>query len=531
MMPEKNFALIEPEPPFGLNHKDISTGMPCEIIRRNGNIYRNVVLSAEYRTDITELRINTELSGEAKRKLLYTLGTAISRCYADYLGVESDEIDFGITVKDTIFIYDTCSGGAGYSNKLGNCIDYILEMAYNKLVNHSCKKACTRCLIDKRTILFIDMLDKDLAIEWLEKEKSTRAVIPDLLYPMFAGKELKKITKNIDSELFGVLNRYPERVLFFLGDDFESSALIDSIQHNLDELKLMHKVVLPVISTKDAKANVNLEQRIRIMSLEAQYSEIKTVDKQPDVQLIVSVSDYQDEYVYFKYDGAYYKVTNPDNITIGQYQLPDYSVAQNLNSDLFVNRVTVPNTSTKDMFKTIMSNKLEKLKLFINNVTDKNVSAKYQDRYMVSPGSCIMLGQILGAIEKELGIEIIKTRIQTCDKFSKSNYRYVNEQFLSTTERDEYLTDCIISNTKSLTDNDIAVTSVQDLAHQRILTIFNKEFIIEINPDGGFMTGWKYDYGTLIPFGDKLSSNYNLTNTEIHHYSNIRYTIGWERRN
>ena len=91
-------------------------------------------------------------------------------------------------------------------------------------------------------------------------------------------------------------------------------------------------------------------------------------------------------------------------------------------------------------------------------------------------------------------------------------------------ERDEYLQDSIINN---VGDVNVDIDSEKKLPHARLLKLYNQDFEITINPDGGFAQGWKAfkEYTNTVQ-NDRRKS-IELTNTLYRNSLPIRFTVGW----
>lgn len=160
-----------------IEHKHLQTGKSCDGAGNGGaEIRRHVLLVGRYQTDFVEVKFYDEKSFEiTDPTTLYSLGVIISRKLTEFLGVNEGEIDFGYNGQyNSIFIYDTALGGAGYSPLLCEYKDTVLDLAREALSKKCCAKACTRCLVDRMSQWYIGYLDRQKAFEWLEMEYETR---------------------------------------------------------------------------------------------------------------------------------------------------------------------------------------------------------------------------------------------------------------------------------------------------------------------------------------------------------------------
>lgn len=530
MKPETKF---EGDPnyqsPFGSVHLDIRSGKQCDIQTYNGSVKHNVVLSAQIPTDIAELNIATDLVGDEKVCLLHTLGTVISRVFAQLLGIDDDELDYGLTSQETLFIYDTSAGGAGYSCQLPNYIEKVLDESLCRLVNHNCKKACTRCLIDSRSNIYRDYLDKGLAIDWLQAELNSRQDIPASVQNMFPGETVRKVTKDINTELFNRLSD-ASSASYFMGDDPAKEFMDDKLTPCFSKLMFSGKQVTPVVNSM---ANLNFSQKLCLITLESKYGRLAQVKSVPQVEKpLIYVEDASTTYFYFKEGDAYYYAIGTSVLALVPCSAPHIDPST---TSIFINKVVAPSTTTRSYLDMVLGKNAHALNNFMTQLaTQRPVMVHYTDIYLSSPGSCILLGQFVATLLARYGLNPVKILVSTSRVLDSKDDTYMNGSFLSVTERNDYLEDCINA---SLQDVGIDVVDGVEikcdgkLPHSRLLRICNADFELEINPDGGIMQGWEYVWGTYAPHNDKdMVLDYDLKNTQIQHYNAIRYTIGWTKR-
>tara|TARA_R110002049_G_scaffold1346_1_gene10226 strand:- start:1790 stop:7675 length:5886 start_codon:yes stop_codon:yes gene_type:complete len=138
----------------------------------DGNVKDNVILGSDLQTDFVELLLrqpDDTLINDVV--LLNSLGVVLSKALTTHLGIEENEVEYGIKryrTYRTLFFYDTVRGGAGYSTQFTTHFETLLKVAL-ELCNCSCESACTRCLIDRRSQWSADSLDRHIAKQWLEQ--------------------------------------------------------------------------------------------------------------------------------------------------------------------------------------------------------------------------------------------------------------------------------------------------------------------------------------------------------------------------
>ena len=158
------------------NHRRLRGGRDTngESICTAQNVREHIILGSKFKTDFTEIRLkNRNQTFVNDKRTIYSLGVIFTKSLAEFLAIEESELGFGIKQYkgyQTIFIYDTAKGGAGYASQFKFYAEKILKLALNQLENCDCQNACTKCLIDRGTQWHIEDLDRFLAIEWLQSE-------------------------------------------------------------------------------------------------------------------------------------------------------------------------------------------------------------------------------------------------------------------------------------------------------------------------------------------------------------------------
>jgi hypothetical protein len=120
--------------------------------------------------------------------LIYSLGVVLRKALTQELGIDESEIDYGVTFNNgvtTLFLYDTNKGGCGYSKVMydPNKCQNIFARALNILQDAPCdcetndKGACSHCLIDHKSLHFVNNLSKARVMSWLavQQQKTVKS--------------------------------------------------------------------------------------------------------------------------------------------------------------------------------------------------------------------------------------------------------------------------------------------------------------------------------------------------------------------
>lgn len=162
--------------PKAVNIKDGEQRTYC-----SGNILPNIHLGVSTHTDVFELILRSPENGylsnskEAK-SIATTLAVALRRALSEQLGISINEIQYGIrplilSGKQHSFalqLFDSASGGAGFSSNAIHHIDSILKRMLMILrCAHNCEAYCSACLLENDSRFDVNKLDRQLALKWL----------------------------------------------------------------------------------------------------------------------------------------------------------------------------------------------------------------------------------------------------------------------------------------------------------------------------------------------------------------------------
>jgi hypothetical protein len=134
-------------------------------------------LHHEFKTDVAKITFETDTSDlNTMRSVMY----ALLNSFANTLSIEKRDIKTCLTYKrengkyeHRIIIYDSVPGGAGHSRRLvtqdGAILKRVIEYAISLLSECTCEPSCYRCLRAYENQKIHEMLDREKALEFLEK--------------------------------------------------------------------------------------------------------------------------------------------------------------------------------------------------------------------------------------------------------------------------------------------------------------------------------------------------------------------------
>jgi hypothetical protein len=488
----------------------------------------NVILGGRFKTDFCEIRIRENNAYSRNETLLYSLGSVFVKELASYLAIETGELDFGIKKYDnysTIFIFDTTKGGAGYANQFFLYADEIFKQSKIKL-ECSCQNACTKCLIDRKTQWHINLLDRNIALEWLNSI-SNYTIPVDVAnnYPtarrLIGGIKQELIKLNYASKV--------KEVWLYVNPTIQNWDL-DSILflENLKSKAIVNIVLTeaPIIAnSQDVMTLIQLSTRSRFW-----------IQKDDDNKLVTTIS-----FVQLQDDtNNQYFVNDTVNIDL------DKNWGESSNGELFkVNIPILPNLQpfqidnllyTGNVFEAVLDtnsivnsanladeilNKLENKVDLGGKMKDKKFNVFYSDRYLKTPFGCLLMLQFLNRLQTKLGFEIDNFTFSGQDFYNERTPQKLFHEFKDRESRDSYLK----SFSYELDASNVNVVS-NSIPHYRYFEFSNDEIKIIIRPDAGVEHGWKLK-DSNISYDDVLSLDTHFEIIKMNNHP-ILYTISIE---
>lgn len=496
--------------PLG-THKHLHTGGDCK-----GTVLRHIVPAARYNTDFVEMRCYGK-DGKPIRdqSLLRSLGVVLSRELTRHLGVNEDEVDFGYNpVTGSIFLYDTAVGGAGYSTLLLDYREEVLQRALTSLQACNCQKACTQCLIDRRSQWYIADLDRKKLIEWLKMEQKSRTAPPEVTEAL--GEEgVTTVTTNLTALLTPLASSSElEEMRIYLDDDYEKWR--NEIEGHLKLLlQLWHKgIKTTFVVPKEMDINsYPFDVQSLLNQLTTQYRFAVCAQSTHGAYKPLLALRYKDKWRTFY--GA--EIQRSFGSAWGEGQL--YEKKNDTLGELnYVNREELlKQLKTKDtlgfdarlkadcmlsgLFRLIQDSKDSNEKEHKEDwnhiqqaIEGKEISVSYTDRYLMTPLGCMLLVRFLQCLKDQWGCRIKDVEVHLSSKIDGKNDTYaVNEPFEYFEDRDNFLTEALIQCCEV---ENADIQSGQYIAHERDLKISTGTHSLCLRPDAGISQGWtpnRYD--------------------------------------
>lgn len=495
--------------PLG-THKHLHTGGDCK-----GTVLRHIVPAARYNTDFVEMRCYGKDGRPIRdQSLLRSLGVVLSRELTRHLGVNEDEVDFGYNpVTGSVFLYDTAVGGAGYSTLLLDYREEVLQRALTSLQACNCQKACTQCLIDRRSQWYIADLDRKKLIEWLKMEEKSRTAPPEVTEAL--GEGVTTVTTNLTALLTPLSSSSElKEVRIYFDDDYEKWS--NELEGHLKLLLQLRHKGIETTFVVPKKMDINsypFDVQSLLNQLTTQYRFAVCAQSTHGAYKPLLALRYEDEWRTFY--GAEIQRSFDSDWGEGQLYEKKNDTLEKLND---VNREELlKQLKTKDtlgfdarlkadcllseLFQLLQKSKDSNEKEHKEDwnhiqkaIEGKEISVSYTDRYLMTPLGCMLLVRFLQCLKDEWGCRIKDVKVRLSKKIDYKNDTYaVNEPFKYFEDRDNFLTEALI---QCCGVENADIQSGQYIAHERDLKISTGTHSLCLRPDAGISQGWipnRYD--------------------------------------
>ncbi len=485
-----------------LNHKRLRGGRES-----NGDsacsattIKNNTVLGSKFPTNFIELRLLEDTSGFLNdSSLIYTLGLIFTRSLSSYLAIEESELAFGIkkySDYQTIFIYDTAKGGAGYANQFPHYVETILSDSLNGIEHCNCSNVCTKCLIDKNSQWNIQLLDRQKAIKWLKNIKTN---IPAEL--LQSNLTFNKVFGDLISEIKKV--DYLETVC--RAQIFSSNMISDWNIHDLKWLRsLINRDCIVEIISNINSHSLTFQENLSIHNfinrgISIQHGPEKQINgKSCKLNLWTATGK---KYSYYSTLGN----TNINEIWGAENQneffrteqdtytaettlfLPDLNNAPIKHFESRIGELTREIDSTE--IANLMLDNLSDREQFINSLSaNEDFIVNYYDRYNRSEFSMRLILQFIETFSKSTRLKITKFNIVLYPQDFRNEFR-PNKMFDNFSQIEDY--ESLLTEISNDFNFEVSlIKSSNQLPHYRFIDFKSSNSNFAIRIDGGIAHGF-----------------------------------------
>ncbi|MDP1815436.1 MAG: DEAD/DEAH box helicase [Leadbetterella sp.] len=495
------------------NHKRLRGGKNEQntvICGGNDNPYAirsEVLLVGRFHTDFFEIRCKDERGALINDEItLYSVGQALSKSLTSFLGIEEQEVNFGIKKYQgfsSLFLFDTAKGGAGYVYQCANFFEEICKEALIKLQQCDCTSACTKCLIDRNSQFQLEKLNRHLAIEWFRRAIDTR--VPEELLTLLLN-DPKKLIGSVRDDWAKLLIKKQLNEVWLVVDkehfdnwEIESFLLMNKMKIEGCTINLVFNGPLN---------NLTIEQKLTLHQIASfarfYYTESYEITNHRGLTLrLVGTAKVHDGTEYDYYTNDFNAVLNSEwgnaNNSFVYKQRKDterilYPYTIDF-GDLRGNIFEVPlsfnnrNINSKDLFDNfyqILSNN-EKTRLR-NCLEGEDITITYSDRYLVTPLGGMLLVQFIKKMKDVVGINAVNSlNVATRSMSEAYNNRYLFENFTNNEHREDFVgsiaEDCGLG--------EVNFNVGHNTPHHRYLEIrVGNEIVATIRPEAGISHGW-----------------------------------------
>lgn len=210
--------------PKAVNIKDGEQRTYC-----SGNILPNIHLGVSTHTDVFELILRSPENGylsnsKEDKSIATTLAVALRRALSEQLGISINEIQYSIrplilSGKQHSFalqLFDSASGGAGFSSNAIHHIDSILKRMLMILrCTNNCDAYCSACLLENDSRFDVNKLDRQLALTWLG-EFDKYLELPQKYHRLIHNGKYSAL--NLSEKLQDLTNQHIREIKFVLSE-------------------------------------------------------------------------------------------------------------------------------------------------------------------------------------------------------------------------------------------------------------------------------------------------------------------------
>lgn len=490
----------------------------------DAKVQDHIILGARFKTDFTEIRLLNKKGKRLNDKTLtYTLGVIFTKSLAEFLGIEESELGFGVKQYNgyqTIFIYDTAKGGAGYSSQFSLYTKEVIKNAYDILDNCKCEQACTKCLIDRSTQWHLEELDRNIAVEWLEFAQANQ--LPTDLQN--ENLNISNILGSLNNEIISHHYHHGVKEVNIHINNSISNWDIDQLI-NLEELK-RNRIIINLIIEGQINYTSNLE-KLSIHKLSYNFNLKKGVNqKLLDYPIHLSIvlndnksigyiasSPYQnlEDDLIKTSKVKFYKVEDFDILDFNNIVLPVFT------SDIYEAKISyLPQNFQSTEIAKIMFDQIVNKEDLLQKISNQSFSVDYFDKYNQSEFSLRLLLQFVYRMAKLCGIKVENFNIHLSEHDFQRNYEapyYIinNYKFL-----DDYKDD--LEKLSEEYDYEINLKKEEKLPHYRYFEFKNDKTSFIIRIDGGIAHGLK-------PMKYLKSSEIDLENIEFEIKKDVPHDI------
>ncbi|WP_417228299.1 DEAD/DEAH box helicase [Amphritea sp.] len=492
------------ELPLGMepdkSHRPIggATGSKSKPECSGERVMRNIYLGYRSRTHVVEWAFRNPLTGEwipedeTGRVIATTLAVALRDAVSDQLGIASSEMGFGIRPdrdletgekRYIVQVYDNVPGGAGFVLTALQEMTALLSAALKKMeCSANCETACSACLASKDSRVEFEQLDRQLTQKWVKESQFEEHLrLPEYFNTVdgatywpyepsrFVRHWINKSAKEIRVRLGGDSNHWD------LGaPEFRKQLMAWKVIDDRDVCIVLENQQLPMVIREElallARVGIRVTQLNEIQSAGEVISPVQIITKEGGT--VTLLTDFEQVIT----PGRDWLQAQDVGIWVTTQSLLAWGI-DSINTDDWLGtyaKATVIevtkelNGSITDLSKRFRDMLAEKAPAFMAKLqSGKVVAIRYEDRYLRSPWSVMLLANFMQMIPndgvKSVVVETVAAPVGCAGKFLWDNWNNYQDM-------EEVLKEWLLAviNTQPVINTH---NSLAEVSHRRVLTL------------------------------------------------------------
>jgi len=456
---------------------------------------------------------------------LITMGIVLTQALVELKGWERGAVDFTVMQNRHLCIFDTNPGGSGYSIKLHDnqtMLDVIAGA--KKLLEKAKAQKSKDVLLDKFTLRFLDYIDIEGALAWINEQDKANGIYPDPINEVFG---VGKVRQSSIRELLLAYTTSTQEKTLFVDDNYSKWNFGTS--NSGWQGRLLGKFFAKRNSTTFCvamKKNDEIPEGIKQM-----LREIKVIFNPPvaiqyktdkniyplayiDGRLYFTINDDSSSLNECWGDGILYCI-KCDNPSINANEI-DCSMNEGTTQLFFLDDETSEKKKSSEIGALIYSHDAKAKTIidgFINHCknSEGDLHISYQDEHLKSVAAMVLTLQtvefFVNKIDKNFELEFLLEEyscgIQKRGIFANLETSIIRDQKLQSMAQ-MWINYMNLGQLK-----DVVSAPAGTLTHWRVLNLECSGKRLSIYPDGGLLNGWGLDYDNRKKYYDIDNTSYD----------------------
>ncbi len=488
------------------------------------DVKHEVIFAGKLQTNFTEIMLYKKEDVKIEEfdprnvddvRILTTFAVVLCDIFADEVQRDRSEIDFFISKRGTLCVFDTAKGGAGISTQLdaAKIKKLIKQDIYSKMLTVTEPHQ----ILDRNTVRYYDQIDIDLFKSWLEWAKE---LIEDEV-PAHIQAAYPNVVKETFTSLTQALKADHSSILFFNADVNQYNYYDQVARYDAQGVKhiVSESGWCTLNITLDRRNEVHILSPMPQLVTPAVMNMLKNLDGGIKRMYVNDFSGFPFHPIAYAGGKLYFSDTKMWNCLNQDWGYIVYSIPYPANMlgqktaldiDSLCGGVKMMyidgglEISADDLLDTLINEELNThsssmIQNFIDNSAGSELTFTYTDEHLKSHFSILVLIKFINAFIKQV-------------KNPKNvHVRYVGERYVDKTthcfspqeddwsfclnfkfskDRDKYLQEYFALN-RVIVDMDIKPRGA--LPHWRFMEISNGVSTLILYPDGGIINGWEAD--------------------------------------